>query len=313
MAQPGQSHRGDQSDVAGTDDADRPVRRIHRAEGYQSGPIGPPRAASDPPRGRDLGVGCAHAPHAVPDRRARAPLDAPGRRGRGRRGGRRSSSRRRRLPRRRARRRCPDHPRRRDAPPQRLRVGRPRARGADRREPRHRRRRRAASRASAGARRRDVRGRLDPLPDARHARAYAGARELRRRRRYPGRRAIPAPDRRLAAGRCGRPDGPPRRGARQRVRRRDAPLAPRRAPPSRGLGHGLPDPRRRLAVLDRDLLDDVVDHRLRAAPRPAARAARGRRVRPCPAGRPADVPALLRPDAAAQPGRAATARRAGSR
>ncbi len=39
--------------------------------------------------------------------------------------------------------------------------------------PRHRRRRRTAPRASAGARRRDVRGRLDPLPDARHARAYA--------------------------------------------------------------------------------------------------------------------------------------------
>ena len=51
-------------------------------------------------------------------------------------------------------RRPADRAGRRDAPPQRLRVGRPRARGPDRRDPRHRRRRRAplrAPRASATA------------------------------------------------------------------------------------------------------------------------------------------------------------------
>ena len=69
------------------------------------------------------------------------------------------------------------------------------------------------------------------------------------------------------------------------------------APPPRGLGDGLPDPRRRIAVLDRDLLDLVVDHRLRAPPRPAPGADGDRRVRPGAAGRPADHPALLRADA----------------
>ena len=48
-----------------------------------------------------------------------------------------------------ARRRAADHRRRRDASPQRLRVGRPRARGADRRDAPHRRRGGAPSRARA--------------------------------------------------------------------------------------------------------------------------------------------------------------------
>ena len=64
-----------------------------------------------------------------------------------------------------------------------------------------------------------------------------------------------------------------------------------------------------LAVLDRDLVDLVVDDRLRAPPRPAPAPDGGRRVRPRAAGRPADGPALLRPDATAQPGGPAAARR----
>ena len=89
----------------------------------------------------------------------------------------------------------------------------------------------------------------------------------------------------------------------------DVSLAPRRDPAPRGLGRDLPDPRCRLAVLDRDRLHDLVDDRLRAAPRPAARPDGGRRLRPRPAPRPARLPALLRPDATDQPGRPAPARR----
>ena len=64
-----------------------------------------------------------------------------------------------------------------------------------------------------------------------------------------------------------------------------------------------------LAVLDRDRLDVVVDHRLRAPPRPAPGADGGRGLRAGAAGRAADVPALLRADAPDQPGRTAAARR----
>ena len=145
---------------------------------------------------------------------------------------------------------------------------------------------------------------IDPLPGARHARAHARARQLRGVGHVACRRAVPAADRRLAAGRGGRADRPARRGTRPAVRGGHVPLAPRRPPPPRGLGDGLPDPRRRVAVLDRDLVDLVVDDRLRAPPRPAAAPDGGRRVRPRAAGRPADLPALLRPDAADQPGRA---------
>ena len=56
-------------------------------------------------------------------------------------------------------------------------------------------------------------------------------------------------------------------------------------------------------------VDVVVDDRLRAAPRPAARPARRRCLRPGAARRSADDPALLRPDAPDQPGRPAAARR----
>ena len=101
-------------------------------------------------RGQGPGVGCAHARHPVPDRGARSSLD-PHRRRRGRRGrGHRPAARRRHLP------RCgspggpADQPRPRDPPPQRLRLGWPRARRADRCQPRHRGRRRAPPRPPAG-------------------------------------------------------------------------------------------------------------------------------------------------------------------
>ena len=90
---------------------------------------------------------------------------------------------------------------------------------------------------------------------------------------------------------------------------RHVPLAPRRPPAPRGVGDGLPDPRRRLAVLDRDLVHLVVDDRLRTPPRPAPPADGDRCVRAGAARRPADRPALLRPDATDEPGRSAIARR----
>ena len=108
--------------------------------------------------------------------------------------------------------------------------------------------------------------------DARHARTHARSTSLRGRRHVPGGRAVPAVHRRLAAGRRGRADRPARDGATPcPFAARDAPLAPRRAPAARGLRRGLPDPRGGLALLDRDRFDVVVDDRLRAAPRPAAR------------------------------------------
>ncbi len=85
-------------------------------------------------------------------------------------------------------------------------------------------------------------------------------------------RPVPARHRWLAAGRRRRADRPARCRARAAVRGGDAPLTPRGAPAPRGFGDGLPDPRRWVAVLDRDLVDVVVDDRLRAAPRSIARA-----------------------------------------
>ena len=88
-----------------------------------------------------------------------------------------------------------------------------------------------------------------------------------------GRRAAAPPDRRLAPRRRGRPDRSPGRGERHPVRPRDVPLAPRGAAAARGLRGGLPDPRRGVAVLDRDRVDAVDHDRLRAPARPAAGAA----------------------------------------
>ena len=70
-----------------------------------------------------------------------------------------------------------------------------------------------------------------------------------------------------------------------------------------------PDPRRRVAVLDRDRSTLVDDDRLRAAPRPAAGPDGRRRLRAGAPRRPAGDPALLRADATDEPGRAAAARR----
>ena len=80
------------------------------------------------------------------------------------------------------------------------------------------------------------------------------------------------------------------------VRRGHVPLAPRRPPAPRGVGDGLPDPRRRLAVLDRDLVDVVVDDRLRTPPRPAPPADGDRCVRAGAARR------ASRPSRATSPG-----------
>ncbi len=62
-------------------------------------------------------------------------------------------------------------------------------------------------------------------------------------------------------------------------------------------------------MLGRHRLDVVVDHRLRTAPRPAPGADGDRDLRSGAARRPARLPALLRADAAAQPGGAAASRR----
>ncbi len=143
---------------------------------------------------------------------------------------------------------------------------------------------------------------------ARHARAHAGARELRGGRPEPCRGAGPADDRWLAARRGGRPDGSPRRRARRAVRAPDVPLAPRRAASARGLRRRLPDARRRLPVLDGHCVHAAFDDRLRATAQRAARPDGRGRVRPRAAVRPADLPALLRPDAPHEPGRAAPPR-----
>ena len=216
---PARPDGADEADVAGADDGERAGSRGTCGGAYQSSADAGRsrcRRSGGPAGGRPRDrVGCARARHAVPDRGARTPVDARRRRGGGRRGGRRSASRRRRLPRRRARRRPADHPRRRDPPPQRLRVGRPRARGADRGDARHRRRR-AACATSTGRPRDgdDVRRRVDPVPTLDTPGHTPEHVELRRRRHVAGRRAVPAPDRRLAAGRRGRADRPARRGER---------------------------------------------------------------------------------------------------
>ena len=57
------------------------------------------------------------------------------------------------------------------------------------------------------------------------------------------------------------------------------------------------------------LVDTVLDRRLRTPPQPDGRRRGRRRVRDDPADRPAGVPALLRPDAADEPGRPAAPRR----
>ena len=174
-----------------------------------------------------------------------------------------------------------DQPRRRDAPPQRLRVGRSRARGADRGDARDRRGRGARLRAPARARRRDVRRRDAPLHGARHAGPHAGARQLRASptRRGPTSRSCCSPAARCWSARSGGPTCSARR-TRVPYAGDDVPLAPRRPPAAtRTSVMRLPDPRRRLALLDRDLVDAVVDDRLRAPPQPAAPADGGRCVR----------------------------------
>ena len=86
------------------------------------------------------------------------------------------------------------------------------------------------------------------------------------------------------------------------VRPGDVPLAPRGRPRPRRPRRGPPDPRRGLAVRDGHRLDADLDDRLRAAPQPAPPRGRRRGVRPASPPRPAGRPALLRPDAADEPG-----------
>ena len=88
-------------------------------------------------------------------------------------------------------------------------------------------------------------------------------------------------------------------------------LAPRADPDPRGLRDHLPDPRRGVALLDRDLVDPVFDDRVRAPPQPDAPADRRRRLRSPPPRRAAGLPPLLRPDAAAEPGRTGVSSAAG--
>ena len=140
-------------------------------------------------------------------------------------------------------------------------------------------------------------GRRPVVSGGRYARPHARARRLRGRRHEPRGRATPAVHRRIAPRGRRRPDRPARRRARPALRRADVPLAPRPDPGPRGLRRRLPDPRRRLAVLDRDRLDAQLDDRLRAPLQPAPPADRLRGVRPGPARRPAGRAALLRPDA----------------
>ena len=181
--------------------------------------------------------------------------------------------------------------RRRDPPPQRLRLGRPRARGPDRRDPRHRRRRRAALRAPRPGRRRDVRGRAgcgSPRSTRRATRPSTS------RTRSPTR---PGPTSRcscftggsLLVGAVGRTD---LLGA-ENARAVRAPACTARSTrsscptedfvavyPTHGAGSLCST-----GIASTPLVDD----RLRAAPQPAARADGGRRVRPscCLAGQPA--------------------------
>ena len=204
------------------------------------------------------------------DRGARPPVD-PHRRRDGRcRRGRRSAPGRRHLPRRRPRADLRITPRRRDPPPQRLRLGRSRARRADRRA--HvigaGRRARATSTARSATARRSTSGRSGSRCPTRRAtrRSTSPTPSPTRSRRGP---AAPV-QRRLAARRRGRPDGPPRRGARACLRPRDAPLAPR-CRPAPTTTHVAVHPTHGAGSLCATgiALDADDDDRLRAPPQPA--------------------------------------------
>ena len=104
-----------------------------------------------------------------------------------------------------------DHPRRRDAHPQRLRHRRAGARPAGRRRVPGLGRRRRGVRATARARRRRDRRRAGAAPCHPHTRPHVHAPGLRARGRRPaGARRV---HRRLTAVRLDRPAGPPRRSA----------------------------------------------------------------------------------------------------
>ena len=114
-----------------------------------------------------------------------------------------------------------------------------------------------------------LRRRYGQLSDARHARPHARARQLCRCRHVAGRRAVPGPDRRVAAGRGRRADGPARAenawpfAAAMHRSLHEVLLAHEDSVmvyPTHGAG----------SPLHRDLVDLVVDHRLRTAPRSAA-------------------------------------------
>ena len=317
VAEPGEPDGADETDIAGADDGERTFRGETSGRAYQSsadaGRDGPRCLRSGGPgwrAGRRDRVGCAGARHAVPDRGARTPVHARRRRGGRCRGGRRSASRRRHLHRRGAGRRPSDHPRPRDAPPQRLRVRGSRARDARRGDARHRRR--APASPTSTARRADgdafdvgaVRfATLDTPGHTPEHVSYAVADTSRGDEPF-----LLLTGGSLLVGSVGRTDLLGADNARPFAEAMYR-LAPRRPAAARGLGHGLPDPRRRVAVLDRDRLDVVVDHRLRAPPRPAPGADGGGGLRAGVAVRAADDPALLRADAPDQPGRTATAGR----
>ena len=207
--------------------------------------------------------------------------------------------------------RPPDHPRRRDAPPQRLRLGRAGPRRADRRDARHR--------GGCGAR---LRAPARSATARRSTSASSGSRLWTRPAtprstsptRSPTRSRADEPlllftGGSLLVGAVGRTD---LLGAEQRAAVRPGRCTARstRSSCPRGLRRRLPDPRRRVALLDRHRVDAVLDDRLRAPPQPDAPAPRTSTRSPAPPPRPAGVPALLRPDAADEPGRAAAPRRA---
>ena len=253
-------------------------------------------------------------PNAAPsvrDRRPRPPLDAHRRRvGRARRG-RRSAPRRRRLPRGRPRARPPDQPRRRDPSPQRLRLGRPRAGGADRRDARHRRgrgaRRTSTGRSATASRSTSARLRFTALETPGHTPEHVAYAVADRSRADEPLLLFTGGS--LLVGAVGRTDLLGEENAHP-VRPSDVPLAPRGDPAARGLRRRLPDPRRGSLCSTGHRLDAVVDDRLRAPPQPDGRPADVDAFARLLLQRPAGLPALLRPDAPDQPGRPAAARRA---
>ena len=166
--------------------------------------------------------------------------------------------------------RPPDQPRRRDAPPQRLRLRRPRARRADRGD------------ATSSARARSSRTSTGRSATATRSTSVRSA--SRRSRRRATRRSTsptPSPTRSradeplllftggsLLVGAVG-PDGPSRaRNTRSRTRARCSARIREVILPHEDFVGRLPDPRRGLALLDRHLVDAVVDDRLRAPPQP---------------------------------------------